>query len=154
MNIIISKKGSDRNESHRYQIWLRDFVNKGIASDYDIIKYPNLAILKFTAYYVLTYKIQITDLKYAEDICKSNPREYSCVTIDTNKLIKNQYSFSSLVSRKRSLSKINPARCFISSTLLFRSLTHPEINKINTINWPTIAVITAAGLTAIIVPAL
>lgn len=114
MNVIISKKGSNRNESHRYHIWLRDFVNKGIAHEYDILQYPNLAIL--TVLDCDGYKIRQEVREYTEvkRLADTQPKDYKITTFDIEKLKLKHIKRSKRIYFKKSLSIVSPLKILIS----------------------------------------
>ena len=114
MNVIVSKKGSDRNESHIYRIWLRDFVNKGIAHEYDIIKYPEIAILTVLdsdGYKIRQEVRQYTDVKKLAD---TQPKDYKITTFDIEKLKHKHSKRSKMIYLKNSLSTFNPLSLLFS----------------------------------------
>jgi len=137
MNVIISKKGSDRNESHRYWIWLRDFVNKGIAHEYDILQYPELVILRIINEDGHTIRKKVTEYRDAKELTDKSPKEYDFIRINIQKLKEDHFRRSRLISRKDSFSLLNPLRISASLRLFSFSLYHFERKCLESKSWAT-----------------
>jgi hypothetical protein len=135
MNVIISKKGSDRNESHRYWIWLRDFVNKGIAHEYDILQYPELVILRIINEDGHTIRKKVTEYRDAKELTDKSPKEYGFVRINISQLKEDHFKRSRLISRKDSFSLFNPLKISASLCLFAFSLYHFERKCLESKYW-------------------
>lgn len=114
MFVIFSKIGSDIYESRRYSSWIRLFVNKGVAHEYDRIQYPNLAIL--TILDSDGYKIRQEVREYTEvkKLADTQPKDYKITTFDIEKLKLKHIKRSKRIYLKKSLSIVNPLRLLIS----------------------------------------
>lgn len=98
----------------RYKSWVEKYINKGLAHEYEILQYPNLAIL--TVLDSDGYKVRQEVREYTEvkKLTDTQPKDYKITTFDIEKLKLKHIKRSKRIYLKKSLSIVNPLRLLIS----------------------------------------
>lgn len=138
MYVTIIKKGEQRQTAIPYETWLRDYVNKGVANQCQIVSYPDLSKIKILNGDGFVVHEKIFELKDALTLIKTNPSSYRKENIDIKKLKQKHLKRSTRIYRASSMSFINPFKYSFSFLNFCTSLSYWETHRIERNPWVTL----------------
>lgn len=151
--VTINKIGSNLNESRSYDIWLDRYVNKGIAHEYNIVKYPDIAELIIFDDKGSEIKRKHVLIENAVNLSKDDPSKYEFKRINIEALKKEHLDKSRKIANTKPIVKLARRLFYILSFLfiipLFSRKSRISIKRYIDVNTNIIALI--IGLISIFV---
>lgn len=144
-SVIINKIGTNINESHSYDIWLDRYVSKGIAHEYHIVQYPDLAELIIFDDKGVEIKRKHVLIINAVNLSKDDPSKYEFKRLNIESLKKEHLDKSRKIANTKPITRLAKQLFYFLSFLfiipLFSKKTRTSIKRYIDVNTNIIALI-------------